>query len=63
MEQDVLVLDIELAKFEIEHFHDLFKITVTGFHHFLSLCKKEFDHMKLVGIKIECDNVKLAFVH
>ena len=35
--QDILMLDIELAQFKIEHFHNLFKVVVTCFDHFLSL--------------------------
>ena len=37
LDQNVLVLDIQLAQFEIEHFHDLFQVVVAGFDHFLGL--------------------------
>jgi len=63
LDQDVLMLDVELAEAEVEHFHDFFKLVVARFHDFLRLLQPELDDVEFVGVEVQCYDVKLVSVH
>ena len=63
LDQNVLMLDVQLAKFEVKHFHNLFKITVASLDHFLSLRKPQLNNMILIRVKVKCHNEKLVTMH
>ena len=58
--QDVLVLEIELSKFEIQHFHHFFEVIIASLHDFLRLWKPELDDVELVGEQVKSDYKELA---
>ena len=55
------MFDIEFAKFEIEHFHNLFQVAVASLDNFLSLLKPQLDNVELVCVHVKGDDVELAF--
>ena len=57
------MFDEQLAHLEVEHFHQLLEIFVTGFQQLLSLLIKQLYVVVLAGVEVDCQDVKLSLGH
>ena len=57
------MFDVQLAHFEVEHFHQLLEVLVACLEQLLRLLVEQLDCVVLAGVEVDCQDEELSLGH